>query len=83
VDTGGMFLRPIYRDKDGKRHAYWALLESYRTARGPRNRVVAYLGALSEAECRGVRDAARGENAQRDLLESRAVWAEVDASRMR
>ena len=31
-----MYLRPIYRDKDGKRHAYWALMESYRTARGPR-----------------------------------------------
>jgi len=28
-----MYLRCCYRDKDGKRHAYWALVESYRTAR--------------------------------------------------
>ncbi len=37
-----MFIRPCYRNKDGKRHAYWALVESYRTQRGPRQRVVAY-----------------------------------------
>jgi len=45
-----MFLRPCYRKKNGKRHAYWALVESYRTARGPRQRVVAYLRAI-EASC--------------------------------
>ena len=33
-----MYLRPCYRMKDGKRHAYWALVESYRTGRGPRQR---------------------------------------------
>jgi hypothetical protein len=38
-----MFIRPCYRGKNGKRHAYWALMESYRTERGPRQRVVAYL----------------------------------------
>ena len=43
-----MFIRPYYRTKDGKRHAYWALMESYRTERGPRQRVVAYLGQLEE-----------------------------------
>ena len=31
-----MFIRPCYRKKNGKRHAYWALVESYRTERGPR-----------------------------------------------
>ena len=30
-----MYLRRCYRKKDGKRHAYWALVESYRTVRGP------------------------------------------------
>ncbi len=29
-----MYLRRCYRRKDGKRHTYWALVESYRTARG-------------------------------------------------
>ncbi len=36
------------RGKDGNRHAYWALVESYRTERGPRQHVVAYLGELDE-----------------------------------
>ena len=39
-----MYLRRCYRNKDGKRHGYWALVESYRSSRGPRQRVVAYLG---------------------------------------
>ena len=45
-----MFIRPCYREKDGKRHAYWALVESYRTLRGPRQRVVSYVGAMGEDE---------------------------------
>ena len=28
-----MYVRRCYREKNGKRHAYWALVESYRTAR--------------------------------------------------
>jgi transposase len=42
-----MFLRKMRRRKDGKVHTYWALVESVRTARGPRQRVVAHLGELS------------------------------------
>ena len=53
-----MFLRPHYRRKNGKRHAYWALVESYRTERGSRQRVVAYLGQLDEAQRLGVHEAA-------------------------
>jgi hypothetical protein len=45
-----MFIRPCYREKDGKRHAYWALVESYRTPQGPRQRVVSYIGALDDDE---------------------------------
>ena len=41
-----MFVRPGYRRKNGKRHVNWALVESYRTARGPRQRVVVYLGDM-------------------------------------
>jgi len=41
-----MFLRRCNRRKNGKQHIYWALVESYRTARGSRQRVVAYLGEL-------------------------------------
>jgi hypothetical protein len=34
-----MFIRRCYRQKDGKRHAYWSVVESYRSERGPRQRV--------------------------------------------
>jgi len=47
-----MFLRRSQRTKDGKRHTYFALVESHRTKRGPRQRVVAQLGALTEDEQR-------------------------------
>ena len=47
-----MFLRKYQRTKDGKRHAYFALVESQRTERGPRQRVVAQLGELTEDQQR-------------------------------
>jgi hypothetical protein len=45
-----MFLRRFERRKNGKPHSYWALAESYRTAKGSRQRIVAYLGELTESE---------------------------------
>jgi transposase len=54
-----MFVRQCFRKKDGKRHAYWALVESYRTDAGPRQRVVAWLGKLDEAGRLGIEQAAR------------------------
>lgn len=45
-----MFLRRCERKKNGKRHTYWALVESYRTAKGSRQRVVAHLGELKAGE---------------------------------
>jgi len=48
-----MFLRRFERRKSGKRHTYWALVESYRTARGSRQRTVAYLGELKSSEQNG------------------------------
>ena len=47
-----MFLRKYHRTKDGKRHTYFALVESVRTERGPRQRIVAQLGELSEDQQR-------------------------------
>ena len=49
-----MFIRQTFRTKNGQRHAYWALVESYRTASGPRQRVVAWLGKLDDAGRLGV-----------------------------
>lgn len=48
-----MFLRRCKRKKYGKQHTYWALVESYRTARGSRQRLVAYIGELKDDEQNG------------------------------
>ena len=48
-----MFLRRCVRRKSGKTHTYWALVESYRTGRGSRQRVVAYLGELKRSQQSG------------------------------
>lgn len=85
-----MFIRPCYRKKDGRRRAYWALVESYRTERGPRQRTVAYLGQLDEAGRLGVKRAATGneDSAERQLQlwegDSPAPeWVEVNTAAVR
>ena len=85
-----MFIRPCYRRKNGRRHAYWALVESYRTDRGPRQRTVAYLGQLDEAGRVGVERAAEGKGAsgeaQLSLWESDSPppeWVEIDTANVR
>jgi transposase len=44
-----MFLRPHQRTKDGKDHTYWSLVETVRTADGPRQKTLCYLGELNSA----------------------------------
>jgi hypothetical protein len=80
-----MYLRRCYRKKDGKRHAYWALVESYRTDRGPRQRVVAWLGAMDEQGRMGVKGCAAGQGSEQVGLfeEGEAEWVEVDLKRVR
>jgi transposase len=45
-----VFLKRITVPKAGKKHVYWALIESVRTEKGPRHRIVAYLGELKRSE---------------------------------
>jgi transposase len=81
-----MFIRQCYRKKNGKRHAYWALIESYRTSRGPRQRIVSYLGEMDERGRLGIRQFATGQGLQyqRRLFDDVAPrWVEVDTSRIR
>ena len=85
-----MFIRPCYRRKDGRRHSYWALVESYRSERGPRQRTVAYLGQLDEAVRLGVKRAAKGNKKpteqQLQLWEGDSPapeWVEVDTTAVR
>ncbi len=80
-----MYLRRCYRNKDGKRHGYWALVESYRSSRGPRQRVVAYLGEMDAAGRLGIHQQAAGAAtvAQRGLfLDTEPQWVEVDLKRI-
>jgi len=44
-----MFLRSHRRDKDGKDHTYWSLVETVRTPDGPRQRTLCYLGELNDS----------------------------------
>jgi transposase len=80
-----MYLRRCYRKKDGKRHGYWALVESYRTARGPRQRVVAYLGEVDEHGRMALPPADGTRAYQQPLYEAGEApqWVEVDLSRVR
>ena len=73
--------------KSQKEQVYWELVESYRTKRGPRQRVVAYLGDINRSECRGVKQAAEEKRGywQSRLFdaEGEPEWAEVDTRRIR
>lgn len=80
-----MFLRQCHRTKNGKRHAYWALVESYRTARGPRQRVVAYLGEMDASGRLGVKQAAEEKSVrQQELFDNeKPEWVEVNVNKVR
>jgi transposase len=83
-----MFVRQCYRSKNGKRHAYWALVESYRTQRGPRQRVVAWLGDVDVEGRLGVQQAAqerKAEARQPSFLDKEAEprWVRVNAKAVR
>jgi len=80
-----MYLRRCYRQKDGKRHGYWALVESHRTVRGPRQRVVAWLGELDEQGRLGIKQCAEpaGGSTQCELFDQPPPeWIEVDLKRV-
>jgi hypothetical protein len=61
-----VFIRQYFQNENGVRRAYWALVESYRTDAGPRQRIVSWLGRLDEAGRLGVEQAARDANAAPD-----------------
>jgi transposase len=81
-----MYLRRCRQSSDGRTYSYWKLIESVRTARGPRQRVVAYLGDLGEADRLGVAQAASGKNddSQRVLFDSTTPrFVSIDTNRLR
>ena len=80
-----MFLRKISINKDGKHHDYWALIESVRTERGPRHRVVSYLGDMDEAGRLEVHSAAEGHAPVQESLFEKPLpeWVEVNVRKVR
>src|SRR5688500_6746650 len=77
-----MFLRPNRRSKDGKEHTYWSLVETTRTADGPRQRTLCYTGELnSSAQAQWLRTVGvfneHGESTQLKLFPSEAVVDEA------
>jgi hypothetical protein len=79
-----MYLRRCYRNQDGKRHASWGLVESYRTARGPRQRAVSWLGQMDSQGRLGVQSAAQGAIGwPQDRFDNQEPqWVEVDFKRV-
>jgi len=55
-----VFLRANCRTKDGKDHLYWSLVETVRTADGPCQRTVCYLGELNTSVAAGNPEMRRG-----------------------
>ncbi|MBP7572251.1 MAG: IS1634 family transposase [Acidobacteria bacterium] len=83
-----MFVRRFRRHRAGNDHCYWGLVETYRTERGPRQRLVTYLGKDDEAGGLGLKVALDGSSGWwQPALEGfegpRPRWVEVDWSRVR
>jgi len=87
-----MYLRRNRKLHAGERYEYWTLVESIRTSRGPRQRVVATIGKLPglDEEVRvgweHIEDVLEGRVHQRDLLQKQPdppQWATIDLSRVR
>lgn len=81
-----MFLRKTpYRKKDGTSSQYWQLVETRRTERGPRQRVVAHLGDIDQEARLGVAQAAAGHPPYQQQLfdETTPSWVEVNVTGVR
>ena len=77
-----MYIRQQFKMVAGERRAYWALVESIGTERGPRQKVVSWLGALDEAGRLGVLQAASSQVQDsaklRPLLKQQALFEYED-----
>lgn len=82
-----MYLRKCRKTVLGRDYVYWQLVESWRTERGPRQRVVAYLSDLDEPDRLGITDAARGERGEHQATlegeETAPTWVEIDPTGVR
>ena len=92
----GMFLRRNRKRKNGQEYEYWTLVKTVRTARGPRQQIVASLGklpGLDEEERIGWEEIGRLLDGHPQTTSKAAAsghisadpphWAHVDVSRIR
>jgi transposase len=88
-----MYLRPHRKIRDGTVYEYWSLVRTVRTARGPRQRVVAFIGkepgldAESRAGWEHMAEVLDGRERPGDLFAGPRPeppqWATVDIKRVR
>ncbi len=82
-----MYLRRCRPGKSRKERVYWQLVESYRSERGPRQRVIAYLGDSNENRRLGIKKLAAGligiQQTQLFSETAEPAWVEVDPNRIR
>ena len=76
---GKMFLRQHQRRKDGKEHSYWSLVETVRTADGPRQRTLCYLGELNHSAHARWQKTVEVFNEEGEYTQLRLFPAEVEA----
>lgn len=69
-----MFLRCHRRQAGGESYQYWLLVKTVRTARGPRQQIVARLGKLDSAQIQS----ARGWHQVEALLEGQAAPTQLE-----
>lgn len=74
-----MYLRPIRKQRrNGAVVEHWALVESYRTTRGPRQRVVSYLGDIATEARDGVAAAVAGRQDRQPALFDESIPDRVE-----
>jgi len=74
-----MFLRKLRVHKDGKEHGYWSLVETIRTADGPRQRTLCYLGELNGSAHARWQKTVEVFNEQGESTQLKLFPAEADA----
>lgn len=87
-----MYLRRHCKNVDGEEYGYWSLVESIRTARGPRQRIVATIGKLPgldkeerigwEEISRILTDKPGHQDSLLEKSEALPSWATVDINRV-
>jgi len=81
-----MFIRRLKIKKSGKSHYYWALVESYRTDRGVRQRIVGYIGDVSGSKARRIKQSVeRCDSFQQDFFSEEELpeHVEIEARKTR